>query len=1018
MDFQYKAFISYSHRDSRWAQWLLQALETYRLPEIKIRGIGKVFRDRDEAGAASDLKDEIQRALTASEHLIVIASPNSAQSKYVEAEIQAFAAANATREVPGKILTLIVAGEPNAAAGSASAIECFPPALRGGISRPDGSPFEPLAADARQVGDGRTRALAKLVAGLMDIRYDTLVRRDLIRRRRGRVIAIAASIAALVIAGIVGAVVISGNLEQERLRVASANAARETRTVSAVNGAERARRLLDAGNPAEAMALARQSLPLDDSVPFIPQAYDVMFRTLYDRAQDVDVDLAGYHASAPVVLPAGPGHYFVYNDSGTAVIWSTSHGVVYRRADLALSTRPSLSPDGAAIFVAAAQSMLRLALPDRVWSDIDLGAVFPNFGLPDQIVAVNNSTFYACRGTELVKISIDNELTGVAVWRKTLPSPCSALTIGHNGGAIAGAAAYAIVFDADGNILRTIGPAGEMTVQRVYATADAVILSHVGGTYIYPGAEPEPLVVTGRGMDYFALSPDGRWFVYSDADGERLVVNDLRDGGSRDIGCVCLFVGYYKDRQLMAVAGRTLEAYDLATLEPRGVIHTFSAAAETYAYLPDDHLLMALRQSGPESVSFLDSAASSTLLVDGTADPRTAMLAAAFTGTDHIMTREVGPGGVAVNLLSLPDSPLAKQSNTTIGARTHIALTTPLAGGKFVVAEDGKDGFGWDLRMFDGDSGDEVWTAPTSEDFAVRAGARFVGAQGDDAPTIYDAVRGATAPLPGGDYLRWVVAGDVVAAIRASDPLKLELFRLSAGVPDRLWAQTIESVPYVLCVAPEAGLLYSVRNTDGALQFERRSTSNGERLDALEVRKTTMLEDRKIRGVYDISCDASSLRLPGSPSQQWRWDVNAGALLSEAAMQVPPRDAPPLDSLAGLAELADGVIGWDDDGAWLYDPSADATAVSFASGGGRVSSSLYLADLGYVVLGLESGALQVWDVQHPNAPMIAVNAHTAPVIAVDYDRKRRLLLSADQEGTIHLWPLLPPEELLARLPTD
>jgi hypothetical protein len=74
-DFEYKAFISYSHRDTAWARWLLTALETYRMPAnlpsplgaLPKRGVGKIFRDRDEAGAAGDLKDEIQRALATSE---------------------------------------------------------------------------------------------------------------------------------------------------------------------------------------------------------------------------------------------------------------------------------------------------------------------------------------------------------------------------------------------------------------------------------------------------------------------------------------------------------------------------------------------------------------------------------------------------------------------------------------------------------------------------------------------------------------------------------------------------------------------------------------------------------------------------------------------------------------------------------------------------------------------------------------------------------------------------------------
>ncbi len=55
MSFAYDVFISYRHteRDRAWAKWLLEALETYRVPKtLQQRGfparIGKAFRDEDE----------------------------------------------------------------------------------------------------------------------------------------------------------------------------------------------------------------------------------------------------------------------------------------------------------------------------------------------------------------------------------------------------------------------------------------------------------------------------------------------------------------------------------------------------------------------------------------------------------------------------------------------------------------------------------------------------------------------------------------------------------------------------------------------------------------------------------------------------------------------------------------------------------------------------------------------------------------------------------------------------------
>ncbi len=32
-DYKYKAFISYSHQDKKWGDWLHRSLETYRVPK-------------------------------------------------------------------------------------------------------------------------------------------------------------------------------------------------------------------------------------------------------------------------------------------------------------------------------------------------------------------------------------------------------------------------------------------------------------------------------------------------------------------------------------------------------------------------------------------------------------------------------------------------------------------------------------------------------------------------------------------------------------------------------------------------------------------------------------------------------------------------------------------------------------------------------------------------------------------------------------------------------------------------
>ena len=79
------AFISYNHKDVKWAKWLRRKLEWYRLPaeihnEIEdSRYIRPVFRDRDELDSGL-LKEELRTRLEHSKFLIVICSPRATQS--------------------------------------------------------------------------------------------------------------------------------------------------------------------------------------------------------------------------------------------------------------------------------------------------------------------------------------------------------------------------------------------------------------------------------------------------------------------------------------------------------------------------------------------------------------------------------------------------------------------------------------------------------------------------------------------------------------------------------------------------------------------------------------------------------------------------------------------------------------------------------------------------------------------------------------------------------------------------
>ena len=210
---RYVAFLSYSHRNKAETEWLHKALERYHVPKKlvgKETAKGKVparlipiFRDRDELSASADLGSELRGALERSEHLIVVASPASARSTYVQEEIRTFKSLHGEQ----RVFALIVDGEPYASGmPGREEEEAFPVSLRYRLDdegQVSDVPAEPIAADIRPGKDGKRLALMKLVAGITGLRLDDLVQREAQRRaRRLTFIASGASLGMLLTTGL------------------------------------------------------------------------------------------------------------------------------------------------------------------------------------------------------------------------------------------------------------------------------------------------------------------------------------------------------------------------------------------------------------------------------------------------------------------------------------------------------------------------------------------------------------------------------------------------------------------------------------------------------------------------------------------------------------------------------------------------------------------------------------------------------------------------------------------------
>lgn len=201
----YRAFISYSQLDRAWGERIHRWLETYRVPvgavvDLRLPDrLGKFYRDDDDMPAVADLGATVRGALQEAESLIVVCSPRSAQSKWVNAEILHFRSTGRER----KVFAVIIDGAPNSGDPET---ECFPPALRavGDPDDPSAPSNEPMGPDVRR--DGRAKTCARLAAGLLGVDFDDLWRRDQRRRRATLVRNVAA--AALVALG-VGAVFVN-----------------------------------------------------------------------------------------------------------------------------------------------------------------------------------------------------------------------------------------------------------------------------------------------------------------------------------------------------------------------------------------------------------------------------------------------------------------------------------------------------------------------------------------------------------------------------------------------------------------------------------------------------------------------------------------------------------------------------------------------------------------------------------------------------------------------------------------
>lgn len=105
---RYKAFVSYVHdKNNDVIDKLHRGIARLAVPAYKLRG-RPIFRDRTALKAQSNLWSSIAAALTDSEYLVFCATPDAAQSEWVQREVECFLSSDRTLE---NIVIVLLEGE-------------------------------------------------------------------------------------------------------------------------------------------------------------------------------------------------------------------------------------------------------------------------------------------------------------------------------------------------------------------------------------------------------------------------------------------------------------------------------------------------------------------------------------------------------------------------------------------------------------------------------------------------------------------------------------------------------------------------------------------------------------------------------------------------------------------------------------------------------------------------------------------------------------------------------------------
>ena len=199
---RYRAFLSYSRADLKTARSLQRRLERFVVPGSVRRSLGErrgrlspIFRDEADLATSGILHDKLRAAIDDSAAMILLASPASVRSPYVDLEVEHFVRARGIAN-----LAIVAIGEGG---------QRNPPLPDALADFGDG----PLWIDCRDQREVSRRALVRIIAAVLGVDFDLVWGRH--RRRRRQLLAAWAGLIALV-AALVGGALWNQNVAEQR----------------------------------------------------------------------------------------------------------------------------------------------------------------------------------------------------------------------------------------------------------------------------------------------------------------------------------------------------------------------------------------------------------------------------------------------------------------------------------------------------------------------------------------------------------------------------------------------------------------------------------------------------------------------------------------------------------------------------------------------------------------------------------------------------------------------------------